>query len=176
MDPKSHWRLSHAWTHVANTPFRKWKTYVHEGGVATPLIAHWPARIRRRGWEHAVGQCCLGLGHDCGCWIMVVGLDHGCVIYAPHRHHHHHRRVGEVGGGVVFFLMVLFWGLAPLGATPRRQCVCCTCWHGRGVCVRRRACPLRRRWGVAVAIVRHAGGESDGEGQLWLRSRWGHVC
>jgi arylsulfatase len=28
-----------------NTPFRKYKHFNHEGGIATPLIAHWPAAI-----------------------------------------------------------------------------------------------------------------------------------
>jgi arylsulfatase len=34
------------WANVSNTPFRYYKHYVHEGGIATPLIAHWPARIK----------------------------------------------------------------------------------------------------------------------------------
>jgi arylsulfatase len=34
---------------VANTPFRRHKTWVHEGGIATPCIAHWPQGIRARG-------------------------------------------------------------------------------------------------------------------------------
>ena len=34
---------------AANTPFRRHKTWVHEGGIATPLIAHWPRRIKARG-------------------------------------------------------------------------------------------------------------------------------
>ena len=35
----------------SNTPFREYKHWTHEGGIATPLIAHWPAGIpvRRRG-------------------------------------------------------------------------------------------------------------------------------
>jgi arylsulfatase A-like enzyme len=33
------------WANVSNTPFRLYKHFVHEGGVATPLIAHWPAGI-----------------------------------------------------------------------------------------------------------------------------------
>ncbi|NOX56908.1 MAG: arylsulfatase [Planctomycetes bacterium] len=38
-----------AWANVSNTPFREYKHWVHEGGISTPLIAHWPARIKRRG-------------------------------------------------------------------------------------------------------------------------------
>jgi len=35
------------WANVQNTPFRLYKHWVHEGGISTPLIAHWPARIHR---------------------------------------------------------------------------------------------------------------------------------
>lgn len=38
-----------AWANVSNTPFREYKHWVHEGGISTPLIAHWPAGIARRG-------------------------------------------------------------------------------------------------------------------------------
>ena len=34
------------WANVQNTPFRKYKRWDHEGGIATPLIAHWPERIK----------------------------------------------------------------------------------------------------------------------------------
>lgn len=37
------------WANVPNTPFREYKHFVHEGGISTPLIAHWPAGIERRG-------------------------------------------------------------------------------------------------------------------------------
>ncbi len=33
------------WAHASNTPFRLYKHWVHEGGIASPLIVHWPARI-----------------------------------------------------------------------------------------------------------------------------------
>ncbi|RAV27533.1 arylsulfatase [Sinomicrobium soli] len=32
-----------AWANASNTPFRKYKHWLHEGGIATPLIVHWPA-------------------------------------------------------------------------------------------------------------------------------------
>jgi arylsulfatase len=38
-----------AWGNVSNTPFREYKHWVHEGGISTPLIAHWPAGIQRKG-------------------------------------------------------------------------------------------------------------------------------
>lgn len=33
------------WANVSNTPFRNYKSQNHEGGIATPLIAHWPNGI-----------------------------------------------------------------------------------------------------------------------------------
>lgn len=38
-----------AWANVSNTPFREYKHWVHEGGISTPLIAHWPMGIQRKG-------------------------------------------------------------------------------------------------------------------------------
>ncbi|MEM9657527.1 MAG: sulfatase/phosphatase domain-containing protein, partial [Planctomycetota bacterium] len=37
------------WANVSNTPFREYKHWVHEGGVATPLIVHWPRGIEASG-------------------------------------------------------------------------------------------------------------------------------
>lgn len=37
------------WATVSNTPFREYKHWVHEGGISTPLIAHWPRGITARG-------------------------------------------------------------------------------------------------------------------------------
>ena len=34
-----------AWANVSNTPFREYKHWVHEGGIGTPLVAHWPKGI-----------------------------------------------------------------------------------------------------------------------------------
>jgi arylsulfatase len=45
------------WANVSNTPFRMYKHWVHEGGIATPLIAHWPAGINSAGTiRHEVGH------------------------------------------------------------------------------------------------------------------------
>ncbi|MBN1456356.1 MAG: sulfatase-like hydrolase/transferase, partial [Sedimentisphaerales bacterium] len=38
-----------SWSNASNTPYRRYKHMVHEGGVATPLIAHWPGRIKDKG-------------------------------------------------------------------------------------------------------------------------------
>ena len=42
---KSDWFCGESWAFVENTPFRLFKHFNHEGGIATPLIAHWPQRI-----------------------------------------------------------------------------------------------------------------------------------
>jgi len=47
------------WANVSNTPFREYKHWVHEGGISTPLIIHWPAGIsalRRGRLETASGH------------------------------------------------------------------------------------------------------------------------
>ena len=45
------------WANVSNTPFRLYKHWVHEGGIATPLIARWPAGIRDQGaWRRQAAQ------------------------------------------------------------------------------------------------------------------------
>jgi len=36
------------WANVSNTPFREYKSSNHEGGISTPLIAHWPKGIAAR--------------------------------------------------------------------------------------------------------------------------------
>ena len=38
--------LGPGWSTVSNTPFRRHKTWNHEGGIATPMIAHWPNVIK----------------------------------------------------------------------------------------------------------------------------------
>src|SRR5699024_244619 len=44
------------WANLSNTPFRLYKHWVHEGGIATPLIVHWPDGIARSGLRHSYGQ------------------------------------------------------------------------------------------------------------------------
>lgn len=34
------------WANASNTPFRLYKHWVHEGGIASPLVAYWPAVIK----------------------------------------------------------------------------------------------------------------------------------
>ncbi len=55
--------LGPGWSRAANTPFRRHKTWVHEGGIATPLVVSWPQKIRSGGRE---------LRHDVGHVIDIV--------------------------------------------------------------------------------------------------------
>ena len=43
--PDSRVFLGMPWGTLNNTPFRRYKHFTHEGGISTPLIAHWPAGI-----------------------------------------------------------------------------------------------------------------------------------
>lgn len=47
-DPDSNVFIGQCWAGLNNTPFRKYKHHVHEGGSSTPLIAHWPEAIAKR--------------------------------------------------------------------------------------------------------------------------------
>jgi len=40
--PLTHNNYPWGWTMAGNTPFKRWKREVHEGGVADPCIVHWP--------------------------------------------------------------------------------------------------------------------------------------
>ncbi len=47
--PESYSAYGPSWANASNTPFREYKHYVHEGGIATPLIVHWPNTIKANG-------------------------------------------------------------------------------------------------------------------------------
>lgn len=46
------------WANVANTPFRFWKAKAYEGGICTPMIAHWPRGIKKN-----LGKTTSEIGH-----------------------------------------------------------------------------------------------------------------
>ncbi len=41
--------LGPGFSSACNTPFRRHKTWVHEGGISTPLVVHWPKGISAKG-------------------------------------------------------------------------------------------------------------------------------
>ncbi len=45
-----------SWSNASNTPFRRHKHWVHEGGISTPLIAHWPGVVRPDTLTEQVGH------------------------------------------------------------------------------------------------------------------------
>jgi arylsulfatase len=47
--PTAHNNYPWGWTMAGNTPFKRWKREVHEGGVADPCILQWPARLGEAG-------------------------------------------------------------------------------------------------------------------------------
>jgi len=57
--PDTYISYGRGWANVSNTPFREYKHWTHEGGISTPLIAHWPdgiARSRRNKLETQPGH------------------------------------------------------------------------------------------------------------------------
>ena len=45
-DPESYWTYDASWAHAGNTPFRLYKQNQHEGGISSPMIAHWPKGLK----------------------------------------------------------------------------------------------------------------------------------
>ncbi len=48
-DPTTYPHYSWGWAWAGNTPLRRWKRYLHQGGMSDPLIVHWPKGIQARG-------------------------------------------------------------------------------------------------------------------------------
>ncbi len=53
------------WANASNTPFREYKHWVHEGGISTPLIVHWPARISDQGALRSVPSHLIDIMSTC---------------------------------------------------------------------------------------------------------------
>lgn len=43
-----HGGIGMQWAHALNTPFKYWKSKIFEGGICTPMIAHWPNGIKQK--------------------------------------------------------------------------------------------------------------------------------
>jgi arylsulfatase A-like enzyme len=70
-DPTRHgsqWFAGKSWAWHSNVPFRRFKMFNDEGGIATPLIAHWPAGIKEG------GKWCRQPGHAIDLMATVVEL------------------------------------------------------------------------------------------------------
>ena len=44
------------WAYAQNTPFRRFKQWVHEGGISTPLVVRWPGVVTPGTTERQVGH------------------------------------------------------------------------------------------------------------------------
>lgn len=60
--------LGPGWSSAGNSPFRRHKVWTHEGGISTPLIAHWPAGLARR------NELRHGTGHVIDCVPTLLDL------------------------------------------------------------------------------------------------------
>ena len=65
------------WANVSDTPFKEYKHWVHEGGISTPLIVHWPRGIK------AHGELRTQPGHLVD--IMATCLDVAAATYPTER-------------------------------------------------------------------------------------------
>ncbi len=65
------------WAHAQNTPLRRFKANVHNGGVVTPAIVHWPAGLRL-----APGSLTEERGHVVD--LMATCLELGGATYPSH--------------------------------------------------------------------------------------------
>jgi len=55
--PKEYYtHVGPGWATASNTPWRRYKTYCHEGGISTPLLARWPAAIKAGTRSNQVGH------------------------------------------------------------------------------------------------------------------------
>lgn len=58
LETKKGYMLSYgqAWANASNTPFRQYKHWIHEGGISSPMIVHWPKGIQKQSEGKLVKQ------------------------------------------------------------------------------------------------------------------------
>jgi arylsulfatase A-like enzyme len=55
--PGSYVAYDRPWSQLSNVPFRRYKAWTNEGGISTPMIMHWPAKIAPEGgWVPGYGH------------------------------------------------------------------------------------------------------------------------
>ena len=54
--PETYGSYGPRWANVSNTPFRRHKSWTHEGGISTPCIMHWPNRLKAGATTNAVAH------------------------------------------------------------------------------------------------------------------------
>ncbi len=137
------------WANVSNTPFREYKHWVHEGGITTPLIAHWPAGIERHGELEAQPGHLIDLMATC---VDVAGADYP---NGTQRQRHHAdgrpqpgaglprrgRSTGRRSTGSTKGIAPCVRGSGSSSPKGRREPGSCTTWNWTG----RRCTTSRRR-------------------------------
>lgn len=58
--PESYLAYGLPWANLSNTPFRMYKHFLHEGGISTPFIFHWPNGLKKENQGKVVTE---GFGH-----------------------------------------------------------------------------------------------------------------
>jgi len=61
------------WANVSNTPFREYKQFTHEGGIASPLIVYWPKGIKAKGELRKQPSHLIDILATC---VDIVGLNY----------------------------------------------------------------------------------------------------
>jgi len=65
------------WANVSNTPFREYKQFTHEGGIASPLIVYWPKGIKAIGELRKQPSHLIDILATC---VDIVGLNYPTVF------------------------------------------------------------------------------------------------
>jgi len=65
------------WANVSNTPFREYKQFTHEGGIASPLIVYWPKGIQAKGELRKQPSHLIDILATC---VDIVGLNYPTVF------------------------------------------------------------------------------------------------
>ena len=123
------------WAHASNTPLRDYKLSPYEGGIASPMIAHWPARVTAPGrivdvWGHvidvlptALAAAGADIGQDVDGRNLIPLLD-------GTRTDHHEALFWEYDGGrahrkgdwkIVYDKQAARWALYDLATDPAEQ-------------------------------------------------------
>jgi arylsulfatase A-like enzyme len=115
--PGSRVSYGSGWANACNAPFRMYKHYLHEGGISTPLIVHWPSGLpMARDGERIVIQPTHLID------LMATVVDLAGAAYPAEFHGH---RIEPMEG---LSLRPFFMGTPAPGAWDRRE----LCWEHEG--------------------------------------------
>ena len=70
-----------SWANAQNTPFKRYKVNMHEGGICTPCVVRWPAKIKANSWADSIAHV-IDLQPTC---MALAGLDPGKDIPSDKR-------------------------------------------------------------------------------------------